>query len=33
MAQLFKRFTDEPPTIIKSKAIEFVIDIDPTNTL
>lgn len=33
IAQLFKRFTDEPPTIIKSKAIEFVIDIDPTNTL
>ena len=33
MAQLFKRFTDEPPTIIKLKAIEFVIDIDPTNTL
>ena len=33
MGQLFKRFTDEPPTIIKSKAIEFVIDIDPTNTL
>ena len=33
MGQLFKRFTDEPPAIIKSKAIEFVIDIDPTNTL
>ena len=33
IGQLFKRFTDEPPTIIKSKAIEFVIDIDPTNTL
>ena len=33
IAQLFKRFTDEPPTIIKSKAIEFVIDIDPTSTL
>ena len=33
IAQLCKRFTEEPPTIIKSKAIEFVIDIDPTNTL
>ena len=33
IGQLFKRFTDEPPAIIKSKAIEFVIDIDPTNTL
>ena len=33
LGQLFKRFTDEPPAIIKSKAIEFVIDIDPTNTL
>ena len=33
IAQLLKRFADEPPTIIKSKAIEFVIDIDPTNTL
>ena len=33
IAQLLKRFTDEPPTLIKSKAIEFVIDIDPTNTL
>ncbi len=33
IGQLFKRFTDEPPTIIKSKAIEFVIDIDPTSTL
>jgi primosomal protein N' (replication factor Y) len=33
IGQLFKRFTDEPPTIIKSQAIEFVIDIDPTNTL
>ena len=33
IGQLFKRFTEEPPTLIKSKAIEFVIDIDPTNTL
>jgi primosomal protein N' (replication factor Y) len=33
IGQLFKRFTDEPPAIIKSKVIEFVIDIDPTNTL
>ncbi len=33
IGRLFKRFTDEPPAIIKSKAIEFVIDIDPTNTL
>ena len=33
IGRLFKRFTDEPPAIIKSKAIEFVIDIDPTSTL
>ena len=33
IGRLCKRFTDEPPAIIKSKAIEFVIDIDPTNTL
>ena len=32
MGQLLKRFTDEPPATI-SKAIEFVVDIDPTNTL
>ena len=32
MSQLLKRFTDEPPTTI-SKAIELVVDIDPTNTL
>ena len=32
MSQLFKRFTDEPPSTI-SKAIEFVVDIDPTNIL
>ena len=32
MGQLLKRFTDEPPSAI-SKAIEFVVDIDPTNTL
>ena len=33
IVQLLKRFTDEPPSTIKSKAIEFVVDIDPTNTL
>ena len=33
IGHLFRRFTDEPPAIIKSKAVEFVIDIDPTNTL
>ena len=33
IGRLSKRFTDEPPAIIKSKAIEFVIDIDPTNIL
>ena len=33
IGRLLKRFTDEPPAIMKSKAIEFVIDIDPTNTL
>ena len=33
IGQLLKRFTDEPPPLIKSKSIEFVIDIDPTNTL
>lgn len=33
IVQLLKRFTDEPPSAIKSKAIEFVVDIDPTNTL
>ena len=32
MGQLLKRLTDEPPSTI-SKAIEFVIDIDPTNIL
>ena len=32
MGQLLKRLTDEPPSTL-SKAIEFVIDIDPTNTL
>ncbi len=30
MGQLLKRLTDEPPSTI-AKAIEFVIDIDPTN--
>ena len=32
MGQLLKRFTDEPPSTI-SKAIEFIVDIDPTNIL
>ena len=32
MSQLLKRFTGEPPSTI-SKAIEFVVDIDPTNIL
>ena len=33
ISQLLKRLTDEPPVAIKSNAIEFVIDIDPTNIL
>lgn len=33
IGQLLKHLTDDPPATIKSKAIEFVIDIDPTNTL
>ena len=33
IGRLLKRFTDEPPAIMKSKTIECVIDIDPTNTL
>ena len=33
ISQLLKRLTDEPPDAIKSNAIEFVIDIDPTNVL
>ena len=33
IGQLLKHLTDEPPTTIKSNAIELVIDIDPTNTL
>ena len=33
ISQLLKRLTDEPPVAIKSNAIEFVIDIDPTNVL
>ena len=32
MSQLLKCFTDEPPSTI-SKAIEFIVDIDPTNIL
>ncbi len=33
IGQLLKRLADEPPAAIKSNAVEFVIDIDPTNTL
>ena len=33
ISQLLKYLTDEPPVAIKSNAIEFVIDIDPTNIL
>ena len=33
ISQLLKHLTDEPPVAIKSNAIEFVIDVDPTNTL
>ena len=33
IGQLLKHLTDEPPVAIKSNAIEFVIDIDPTNIL
>ena len=33
ISQLLKHLADEPPVAIKSNAIEFVIDIDPTNIL
>ena len=33
ICELLQLLNDEPPTVIKSNAIEFVIDIDPTNTL
>ena len=33
ISQLLKHLTDEPPAAIKSNAIEFVIDIDPTSIL
>ena len=33
ISQLLKHLTDEPPVAMKSNAIEFVIDIDPTNIL
>lgn len=33
ISQLLKHLTDEPPVAIKSNAIEFVIDIDPTSIL
>ena len=33
ISQLLKHLTDEPPAALKSNAIEFVIDIDPTSIL
>ena len=33
ICELLQLLNDEPPAIIKSNLIEFVIDIDPTNTL
>lgn len=33
ISQLLKHLTDDPPVAIKSNAIEFVIDIDPTSIL
>lgn len=33
IGQLLKHLTEEPPAAIKSNAVEFVIDIDPTSTL
>ncbi len=33
ICELFQCFNDEPPKEIKSNVIEFIIDIDPTNTL
>ena len=33
ISQLLKHLSDEPPVAIKPNAIEFVIDIDPTNIL
>ena len=33
ISQLLKSLTHEPPIAVKSSAVEFVIDIDPTNTL
>lgn len=33
ISQLLKHLTDEPPVALKSNAIEFVIDIDPTSIL
>ena len=33
IGQLLKRLTEEPPAAIKSNAVEFMIDIDPTSTL
>ena len=33
IGQLLRHLVDDPPATIKSKVVEFVIDIDPTNTL
>ena len=33
ISQLLKFLTQEPPVALKSSAVEFVIDVDPTNTL
>ena len=33
IGQLLRHLVDDPPATIKSKAVELVIDIDPTNTL
>ena len=33
ISQLFQRLNEEPPAILKSSIIDYIIDIDPTNTL
>ncbi len=33
ISQLFQRLNEEPPAILKSNVIDYIIDIDPTNTL
>ena len=33
ISQLLQRLNEEPPAILKSNAIDYIIDIDPTNTL